>query len=347
MVSIADVAARAGVSPTTVSHALSGKRKVSDRVRARVESAMQELGYVPSRSAQNLAIGRTRVVGLIVPDIRNSFFADLTHGVEAAAIRHGYNVILCTTGFDHAREVDYLAMIRSRAVDGLIYAAGAPPTNSQLGALLGDLPLVLVDEEVPGASAPSFVSDNLAGGRLAAEHLLGLGHRRALVIAADGGLVSSDLRVAGFRECWEASGAEPPLLASGAFTEEGGRAAIGRHPEVGAADGPTAVFAVNDLMALGAIGALQQAGVDVPGRVSVVGFDDIPAGRYAHPRLTTVRQDVDELGRRAALALIAALADEPAERTDQPDRHVLPVSLTVRQSTAAPTTDQGKVVNRG
>ncbi|RKN03581.1 LacI family DNA-binding transcriptional regulator [Streptomyces radicis] len=347
MVSIADVAARAGVSPTTVSHALSGKRKVSDRVRARVESAMQELGYVPSRSAQNLAIGRTRLLGLIVPDIRNSFFADLTHGVEATAIGHGYNVILCTTGFDHTREVDHLAMIRSRAVDGLIYAAGAPPTNSQLGALLGDLPLVLVDEEVPGAIAPSFVSDNLNGGRLAAEHLLGLGHRRALVIAADGGLVSSDLRVEGFRESWVAEGAETPVIASGAFTEEGGREAIARHAEAFGGEGPTAVFAVNDLMAFGAIGELQRAGIDVPGRVSVVGFDDIPAGRYAHPRLTTVRQDVDELGRRATHALIAALDDEPAGPKDRPGRHVLPVSLTVRQSTAPPPAAQRKADSRG
>lgn len=347
MVSIADVAERAGVSPTTVSHALSGKRKVSDRVRARVEAAMRELGYVPSRSAQSLAIGRTRVLGLIVPDIRNSFFADLTHGVEATAVRHGYNVILCTTGFDHTREVDYLAMIRSRAVDGLVYAAGAPPTDSQLGALLGDLPLVLVDEEVPGAQAPSFVSDNLDGGRLAAEHLLDLGHRRALVIAADGELVSSDLRVRGFRDSWVASGAEPPLVASGAFTEEGGRQAIAPYLEALGGDGPTAVFAVNDLMALGAIGALQGTGVDVPDRVSVIGFDDIPAGRYARPLLTTVRQDVDELGHRATTALITALEEEPAEGAIRPDRHVLPVSLIARRSTAAPPTAQGKADHRG
>ncbi|SOD58989.1 transcriptional regulator, LacI family [Streptomyces zhaozhouensis] len=347
MVSIADVARRAGVSPTTVSHALSGKRKVSDRVRDRVENAMKELGYTPSRSAQNLAIGRTRVVGLIVPDIRNSFFADLTHGVEATAISHGYNVILCTTGFDHAREVDYLAMIRSRAVDGLIYAAGAPPTNSRLGALLGNLPLVLVDEEVPGADAPSFVSDNLDGGRLVAEHLLGLGHRHALVIAADGGLVSSDLRVRGFRDRWVASGAEPPVVVSGAFTEDGGREAIAAHVGTFRDGGPTAVFAVNDLMAFGAIGELRRAGVEVPGRVSVVGFDDIPAGRYAHPRLTTVRQDVDKLGRRAAEALIAALEEEPTPREAERTRHVLPVTLTVRQSTAAPPRTQGKANHRG
>lgn len=329
MVSIADVATRAGVSPTTVSHALSGKRKVGDAVRERVEVAMRELGYVPSRSAQNLASGRTRVLGLIVPDIRNSFFSELTHGVEAAAIDRGYNVILCTTGFDHAREIDYLTMIRSRAVDGLIYAAGAPPSNSQLGAILGDLPLVLVDEEVLDATAPSFVSDNLSGGQIAARHLLELGHRRCVIISAESGLVSSDQRVLGFREAWTTAGAQEPLVLTGAFTEVGAQDAIRPHIDSFRAGDYTAIFAVNDLMAIGVIEALQGAEIEVPHDVSVIGFDDIPGGRYGRPQLTTVRQDVDELGRRAATALVDALDGASVDNA----RHVLPVQLVVRQST--------------
>jgi len=313
---------------------------VSDDVRLRVEAAMDELGYVPSRSAQNLASGRTRILGLIVPDIRNSFFAELTQSVERVAAENGYNVILSITGFDHAREVDYLAMIRSRAVDGLVYAAGAPPSTSELGSILGDLPLVLVDEEVPGADAGSFVSDNLGGGRIVAEHLLALGHRRCIVIAADGDLVSSGLRVEGFRETWTASGAEAPLVVTGAFTEEGGRSAIVPLLERLGGDGYTAVFAVNDLMALGALDEITATGLAVPDDVSVIGFDDIPAGRYARPALSTVRQDVDALGRQATSALVAAL-EESADATDpnlpgtRSRRTVLPVTLTVRHSTAA------------
>ncbi|WP_308796851.1 LacI family DNA-binding transcriptional regulator [Agromyces silvae] len=337
MVSIADVAARAGVSPTTVSHALSGKRKVSDEVRARVQTAMSELGYVPSRSAQSLASGRTRIIGLIVPDISNEFFAELTRGVEEAAVDRGYNVILCTTGFDHAREVHYLTMIRSRAVDGLVYAAGSPPTTSELGDILGDLPLVLVDEEVPGSSAPSFVSDNVAGGRLVAEHLLELGHRDAVVLAAEGDLVSSAQRVEGFRETWAGTTGVVPAVYTGAFTAEGGRTAIAGHLPQLLDSGATAVFAANDLMALGAIEELERAGARVPDDVSVVGFDDITAGRFARPRLTTVRQNIAELGARAVESLVAALEDETAidpPSPSQSSRSVLPVTLTVRESTA-------------
>lgn len=337
MVSIADVALRAGVSPTTVSHALSGKRKVSDEVRLRVEDAMKTLGYVPSRSAQSLASGRTRILGLIVPDIGNEFFAELAQGVEMAAVDLGYNVILCTTGFDHVREVNYLTMIRSRAIDGLVYAAGSPPSTSELGAILGDLPLVLVDEEVPGASADSFVSDNLDGGRLVAAHLLDLGHRRAVVLAADGDLVSSAERVRGFRETWMAAGNPEPPVYTGAFTAEGGRRALAPRARDLLKEGTTAVFAVNDLMALGAIAELEHAGASIPADVSVVGFDDITAGRYARPRLTTVRQDVADLGTRAVQSLVELLDRPPspdASPEDGPVRTMLPVSLTVRESTA-------------
>lgn len=332
MVSIADVAARAGVSPTSVSHALSGKRRVSDDVRLRVQQAMDELGYVPSRSAQSLASGRTRLIGLIVPDIRNEFFAELAGSVEVAAVEQGYNVILCTTGFDHAREVHYLTMVRSRAVDGLVYAAGAPPTTSELGAILGDLPFVLVDEEVPGSNAPSFVSDNYEGGRLAAEHLLALGHRRAVVLAAEGSLVSSDQRVRGFVETWAKSTGWSTAIYQGPFTAEGGRSAIAPHVSHLVEDGITAVFAANDLMALGAMEELEHIGVSVPNDLSIIGFDDITAGRFARPRLTTVRQDVAGLGAQALAALVTLLDGElppgGARRT------VLPVTLTLRESTA-------------
>lgn len=330
MVSISDVAVRAGVSPTTVSHALSGKRKVSEAVRDRVLRAMDELGYVPSRSAQNLARGRTRIVGLLVPDISNGYFAQLAQGVETAAMDRGYNVILATTGFDHARELLYLEMIRSRAVDGIIYAAGAPPTGSDLARVLGDLPVVLVDEEVPGAAAPAFVSDNRDGGRLAAEYLLSLGHRRALLIAGSEDLESSRQRVGGFRDAWQAVGGTDLAQEVGGFTEEGGYRAV--EAQIGriAADDMTCVFAANDLMALGALDALRSAGLDSPDDVSVVGFDDIGAARYARPRLTTIRQDVEALGSLAAGALIDAFDNDDGL---EPANHVRPVQLIVRDST--------------
>ena len=335
MVSIADVAKLAGVSPTTVSHALSGKRKVSPDVQARVRAAVEELGYTPGRTAQSLASGRTRILGLIVPDIGNGYFAELAQGVEQSATLGGYNVLLCTTGFDHERERQALEMIRSRAVDGVVYAAGAPPSNSELSRLLGNLPLVLVDEEIAGAEVTAFVSDNRTGGELAAKHLLELGHREVFVLEANADLVSSRERVRGFCEVWTAAGAPAPRVVSGGFTHQGGRTAIEPHGEAFTSGGYTGLFAVNDLMALGAVDHLTSIGIEIPRDVSVVGFDDIIPTRYSRPRLTTVRQDVAALGGAAVDALVAEL-----NQTGELDgrRHVYPVELVVRDSTSAPRT---------
>lgn len=330
MVSIADVAAAAGVSPTTVSHALSGKRKVSPDIVERVREAMDRLGYQPSRSAQNLARGSTRLLAIAVPDIGNSYFAELAKGVEAAAVERGYNVILCTTGFDHEREMQYLQMIKSRAVDGIIYSAGAPPTNSELHRLLGDMPLVFVDEEIIGTDFTSVVSDSDTGARLVARHLLDLGHRTALVLDIQGNSPTSMRRVGGFGEAWRAGGGADFSIAKSDLTEQGGRIAVRPHIEAMRAGEITAIFALNDFMAIGAINQLRKEGIDVPRHVSVVGFDDVSAGVYSYPPLTTVRQNVRGLGEAATTALIDSLEDR---RPLTGEQIVLPVELIVREST--------------
>ena len=331
MVSISEVAEHAGVSRTTVSHALSGKRKVSAAVRDRVIASKQSLGYVPSRSAQNLALGSTRIIALVVPDIGNGYFAELAQGVETTAVERGYNVILCTTGFDDARELKYLSMVQSRAVDGLVYAAGAPPTDSALADLLGGIPLIFVDEEIPNTRFGSVVSDNYAGGQYVAEHLIGLGHRSAVVLAVEGDPVTSERRVAGFIDTWRAAGLRDPLTGIGDYTEHRGRTAVRPHLASLASGAATAVFATNDLMAFGVLNELRDAGIRVPEDVSVVGFDDSPAAKYCYPGLTTVRQDVLGLGKTATDALLDAL-----ESREQPvaDQVTLPVALIERQTTA-------------
>ncbi|MHB1288546.1 LacI family DNA-binding transcriptional regulator [Georgenia sp.] len=332
-VSIADVAARAGVSRTTVSHALSGKRLVGADVRRRVEDAMQELGYVPSRSARSLALGRTQVLGLLVPDITNGFFAELAKGVESTAIEAGYNVILGNTGFDRARELLYLEMIRSRAVDGVLYAAGAAIQSSEIARVLRDVPLVLVDEELDDSAAYAVVSDNVDGGRQAAKHLLDLGHRRALSLGASRDLLSSARRLDGFAHAWRAEGGERLETGVASFTIDGGVAGVEPYVPLFQSGEFTAVFAANDLMAVGVIRRLREAGIRVPDQVSVVGFDDSPVARFIDPALTTVRQDVWGLGARAATVLIEALdTHEPLGRA----REVRPVALVQRGTTARP-----------
>lgn len=332
VVSISEVAESAGVSRTTVSHTLSGKRPVSNAVRQRVLDAMQSLGYVPSRTAQNLATGQTRILALVVPDIGNGFFAELAKGVEATAVQRGYNVILCTTGFDQEREMQYLNMIKSRAVDGIVYAAGSPPTDEELARLLGTMPLIFVDEEIPGTVFGSVVSDNYEGGRLVAEHLLKLGHRGAVVLSVEGDPATSDRRVAGFTDAWIAAGMDAPLRGVGDYTGERGRAAIRPHLDALRSGEATAVFATNDLMAFGVLNELRSAGIRVPEDVSVVGFDDAPAAGYSYPGLSTVRQNVLGLGSTATNALLDAL-----ERRERPsgEQISLPVQFIERDTTAA------------
>lgn len=330
MVSISDVAKRAGVSPTTVSHTLSGKRKVGDEVRAKVHEAMAALHYVPARSAQNLALGVTRVLALVVPDIGIEYFAELAKGVERTAVDRGYNLILASTGFDSEREARYLEMINSRAVDGIVYAAGAPLEVRERDALLGGLPLVLVDEEVAGAELTTVVSDNEEGGRLVAAHLLALGHRSALVVGIEKSPVSSIRRTAGFEAAWTAEGGKMIQDLGGDYSDRSGHEVAERYVDSFRSGEITAVFAHNDLMALGVINALRRQGVSVPGDVSVVGFDDVSPGRYSFPALTTVRQDVGALGTIATTALLDSLESKEPLGTE---RSLLPVELVVREST--------------
>ena len=326
MVSIADVAEKAGVSQTTVSHALSGKRKVSDAVKRRVEEAMAALDYVPSRSAQNLALGMTRILAMLVPDIGVGFFAQLAKGAEAAAIARGYNILIGGTGYDNAREVQYLQMIHSRTVDGVIYTAGEPPSEAELSRVLGGMPTVLVDEEIEGAEHTSVVSDNEDGGRLAAEHLLALGHRSALVLGVSG--VIGSRRARGFNAAWMLGGGEALEFSYGSVTAESGRECIAEYVERIRNGEFSAVFAGSDLMALGAIERLRENGLSVPRDVSFVGFDDSPDARYSSPALTTVRQDVLGLGCRAVTMLI----DELEGISVAGEHVVLPVKLIKRES---------------
>lgn len=327
--SIRDVARLASVSATTVSHTLSGNRKVSVELATRVRTAMETLGYSPSRSARNLALGETRIIGLLVPDIGNAFFAELAKGVERVASGEGYNVIIGNTGFDRSRGLMYLEMIRARAVDGVVYAAGSPFTDVEISAAIGTMPLVLLDEEVAGSLAPLVTSQNREGGRLAAEHLLDLGHQEVLLLSAPSELMTGADRVEGFLEAWHSGGGKTAKSVDGGFTSQGGLEAIRAQMGLFTDGAVTAVFAVNDEMAIGALRELRAQRITVPDRVSVIGFDDIRSARDVVPALTTVRQDVSGLGQRAAETLLAMLS-----KSQQPMSGVaVPVELIVREST--------------
>ena len=326
-VSISDVATHAGVSVTTVSHTISGNRPVSAATEQRVRASMSELGYESSHAAKALRLGTSQAIGILVPDITNHFFAELASGVEDAAHSAGFSVVLGNTGFDPEREATYLKMIQSRAIDGLVYAAGSPVARSMIEGVASSFPVALADEEIDAAPAILVTSDHEGGGRLVGEHLTQLGHESVLVITGPKGLRSSDDRLAGFRQ--EFGGVI--TVVGGDFKTQSGYDTIVEHPPRGTSQ-YTAVFALNDLMALGAIRALRDIGLDIPGDVSVCGFDDIPTAELMHPTLTTVTQQARRIGHDAAERLLAQLTG----RTDDAAATVLSVVLADRESTAPP-----------
>jgi LacI family transcriptional regulator len=327
--SIADVAARAGVSATTVSHALSGRRPVSDGAVAAVRRAVVDLGYVPHHSARSLRRGRTQMIGLLVPDVGNPYFAQLARGMDEVAQRSAYALVIGSTEFDAGRESRFLEVLAEGSIDGLAYASGARPPVADLAAFAADRPLVAVDAVVHGLDAATIVSDHRRGGRLVGEHLRQLGHRHVLLVNGPPDVASSRDRRAGFLAAF-ADGELELHEAAGDYRGPSGAVAV-RGALARGRRRFTAVFAANDAMAAGALQALHHAGLAVPREVSVAGFDDAPLAALLHPGLTTVRQHGAELGRAAARRLLAALDAGAGSATDHT---VLDVDLVVRDSTA-------------
>lgn len=328
-VSITDVATAAAVSVTTVSHALSGKRPVSKDTMQKVTAAIEELGYVPNSVAQSLQSGSTQVIGVLVPDLSNYFFSELTTGVEDAAHQYGYSVVIGSTHFDEQRERHYLDMIQKRAIDGLVYAAGAPPSPELLRDIAQRFPIALADEEVESMPAILATADHRKGGRLLGEHLRDLGHTSALLVRGPKRLRSSLDREEGFIEAFDGN----VTIAPGDFMEDSGRRAVLDNPPNAHGHTYTAVCALNDLMALGALAGLRELGLTVPDDVSVTGFDDIRTAAVMNPPLTTVRQPAYEVGSTAAAQLLHAIV---MGKRPVASRHVLDVSLITRESTGAP-----------
>jgi LacI family transcriptional regulator len=307
MATIKEIAQRANVSAATVSHVVNNTRFVSDEVRARVDAAVAALGYVPNAVARSLRMRGTQTLGMMIPNISNLFFAELVRAFEDECYRQGYSLILCNSEDDPGREIIYLRTLMSKRVDGLVMISAG--RDDHLCRLLSTtwLPLVIVDREIEGVTADLVEVDHEHGGYLAARHLLDLGHRRIAAIAGPGDLVVSKQRVFGFERALAEAGTPRPAeyLIHASFTTQGGYEAARRL--LGLAKQPTAVFACNDLLALGAIHAMREAGMRVPQDLSVVGFDDIALAAFVSPRLTTIRQPKQRIGELAAQLLIARI----------------------------------------
>jgi LacI family transcriptional regulator len=327
---IHDVARAAGVSTSTVSRALTGTGRVSTATRQRVVEIAEAMGYQPNDLARSLLAKRTQTIAVIVPDITNPFFPELVMGIETVATARGHLVLLCNSASEATTWQD-LAALRRKQVDGIILI-GARLSPDRLATATAGIPVVTVDREVPLAGASVVQSAHRAGALAATEHLLGLGHRAIAHVTGPAWLNVARLRRLGYQDALAAAGlaADERLIVEGDFLEAGGYAAacelIRRGTEF------TAVFATNDLMAIGVLAALEEHGRPVPGQVSVIGFDDIHLASYIRPRLTTVRQHILELGKRAAEILIDRLG---STGTEPPAQETMPVELVIRESTAA------------
>jgi LacI family transcriptional regulator len=330
-----DVAERAGVSTATVSRVISGTTSVRPATRALVLVAVAALGYRPSGVARSLKLRSTRTIGLVVTDIANPYFPKIVRAVEDAALERGHTVLLCDGADDPSREETYLELLIDRRVDGIIIASSGLEERYRDWLARRSVPVVLVNCTARGAALPAILSDNRAGGRLAAEHVLALGHRRIGHISAPDRNAAAGERLAGIREAIGSAEVDNAELAvvDGDGAVDGGEEAT--HTLLDRLPGLTAILCYNDLTAIGAVRALRARNLRVPSDVSVVGYDDIPFTAWLEPALTTVAQDTSEMGRWAVerlLELIGGRHGSPPEA----EAVLLPVSLRVRESTAPP-----------
>ncbi|MEQ7873001.1 LacI family DNA-binding transcriptional regulator [Sphingomonas sp. ASV193] len=318
---IRDVAARAKVSVASVSRALNGHENVHPETRQRVMAAVEALHYVPNAAARSLSTALTHSIGVVVPDLHGEFFSELIRGMDEAAGEAGYLLLLSTMHADPALAGQAINAMRGR-VDGLILMAP-------------QLPPALLDRLVPAGMATVQVNtpenaqrttigiDNAAGARAVADHLVAAGRRRPLHIAGPVGNFDASERREAFAEHLHAQGITP-VECTGAFDDSSGARLVGEMIDRGVPF--DCIFAANDMMAIGAMQELRARGIDVPGKVAVVGFDDVPLAQYLG--LTTVAVHVADIGRRAVQALVASFGERPP-----PPRFIkLAPSLMVRAS---------------
>lgn len=327
---IRDVAEKAGVSVTTVSHVINKTRFVSEDLLKRVNDAISELNYQPSGLARSLRTKASGCIGVIIPDNTNPFFAEVVRGIEAYCYKQGYSVFLCNSDDDPDKEYNYIKLLREKGVDGMVLVS--TENNSESLELLdqGKIPKVIIDREVECMNSDSVLVDNLDGGYKATKHLLDLGHTRIGCIKGSSQITPSAQRLDGYLKALTEAGItiESSLIKTGDFKSQSGGDCITQLMKQ--PDPPTAAFVCNDLMAFGAFAAARQLGISVPDELSIVGFDDIAMASMIIPSLSTIAQPKRELGETGATLLLKRIKNRNIEKSTI----VLRPLLVVRESSA-------------
>jgi LacI family transcriptional regulator len=324
-VTIAHVAKHVGVSPTTVSHVLSGKRVVRASTRDQVMDAIRELGYRPNHVARHLRTRQSHMIAVVVPDITNPFYAVLTRGLADGVDPVGYGTYVCNSDGQHERERRFFQDVMDRGVDGIVFASGDTASAVTLGPAEQATPMVCIGDEFDHPHGDVVTPDAEAGSREAAAFLAGRGYSRIAMIQGPPRFGIG--RTAGFRAAMQAARRRVPsaLMVRGDWTRQGGYEAM--RTLMSLAQPPDAVFCANDMMAIGALDVAHELGLDVPDDIAIAGFDDVDAATIVIPQLTTVRNPAYEAGRTAGDLLLSRMTGRysGARRTV-----VLPCPLVVR-----------------
>jgi LacI family transcriptional regulator len=330
MPTIQDVAKKAGVAPMTVSRVINQSGYASPEVRARVQAAVEELGYMPNSLARSLRIRRTNTIALILTDITNPFFTTLARGVEDAANQAGYTVLFGNTDESEEKESHYLDMILQKRVDGILLVPAGGSVLPVERIRHYHTPVVVLDRRIPGEVVDVVRCDSMLGAYRLTKMLLDLGHRQIALLNGPAGVSTAEDRAAGFLQAMEEAEIKNPQISYGSFSQASGyamtRKALGQQPC------PTALIAGNNFIAIGALKAIHDAGLEVPDDVALVGFDDLPAAMIIEPFLTVADQPAYEMGRQAAELLFKRLS---GEQSDPPMEVLLPIRLVVRASSGS------------
>ncbi|MBS1829474.1 MAG: LacI family DNA-binding transcriptional regulator [Acidobacteria bacterium] len=343
-----DVARLAGVSIATVSAYINGTAGVSERLTAKIAEAMAALDYHPDQVARSLKVGRTQVIGMVVPDVTNAFFPEVIRGVEDAAAVEGYSVILCNSNEDAEQEKRHLSTLFSRRVDGVLLAC--TDTAAAYGSLIQRrFPIVFLDRIPQGIPHAGVCTDNEGAGHVATRHLIGLGHKRIAFVAGNLRHSPHAERLNGFRKAMQEANIavrDECLRMGDQSIESGYKAGL---EMMRLAVPPTAIIASNNRMLLGLMRAVNELKIRCPQQVSIVGFDDFAWTQHFTPPLTVIAQPAHELGRKAMEMLLGQIRAGEGNETKRFENLRLAGELRVRESTARPPALQlvGKTRRKG
>lgn len=325
---VKDIARLAGVSTTTVSRVLNNHPQVSEDTRLKVQQAMAQCGYKPSQVARGLRLQASNILGLIISDIANPFFPSVVRAIEDVAYAHQYHLLLCNSNEDADREALYIDVLQAQRVAGVIISPRDEDSTRCETLIASGIPVVAMDRCLRRLEVDTVVTDNVEGSCQAVSHLLKLGHRRIGLIGGPILATTGRERQEGYRKALLEAGLQPDqrLIKIGDFKQESGYRGV--CDLLAAEDPPTAIFTSNNLMTLGALGAIRDKGLKIPDDIALVGFDDLPWAALLVCPLTTVAQPTYDLGQIAAEMLLGRIADK-----DRPIRKIkLEPTLIVRQS---------------